>query len=197
MVSQPLDLGFTNWVSYPASPSDVGAADFNRIQNDLTWLASPPSASLHYTGTAIYASSFTYSTLQWNNAIWANTTGMVSVAMNLTHPTDRIAFPYPGKYRCQLTMRTQFSNTSGLAQAQLIYTDTSGDQVADGAEKDCNSTFPRWLKCEYDIVIDASHIANGASIRGQFVQNSGGDATVTTSPLGAYPRLTVTWIGNS
>jgi hypothetical protein len=184
-------------VDYPSSPSDVAAADVNRLQNDVTWLANQPSASLHYTNTAIYASGLTFSTLQWNNAIWANTTGMVSVAMNLTHPTDRIAFPFPGKYRCRLSMRTQYSNTSGLAQAQLIYTDTSGDQVADGAEKDCNATFARWLKCEYDILIDAGHIANGASIRAQFVQNSGGDATVTTSPLGAYPRLTVTHIGKS
>ncbi len=197
MVSAPLDLGFTTWVGYPAVPNTPGAADLNRIQGDLSWLATPPSASLHYTGTAIYANSFAYSTLQWNNIIWANTTGMVNAATNLTHPTDRITFVYPGKYRCRLSMRTQYNATSGLAQAQLIYTDSSGDQVADGAEKDCHATNPRWLKCEYDIVIDAGHIANGASIRAQYVQSSGGDATVTTSSLGAFPRLTVTWIGNS
>lgn len=197
MVSQPLDLGFTTFVGYPGSPSSPGAADINRVQNDLTWLANPPSASLTNTNPAVVASSFSNTTLNWNNAIWANTPGMVATSMNLTHPTDRISFPYIGKYRCVLRIRTQYNNTAGLAQAFLIYTDTGGDNTCDGDEKDCNATNPRWLRCEYDIVVDASHLANGACMRAQFVQSSGGVATITTDALGANPRLTVTWIGNS
>lgn len=197
MVSTPLDLGFTTFVGYPAIPNTPGAADINRWQNDIVWLANPPSASLHYTNTAIIDSSFAYAPLLWNNIVEQNTTGMIAASTTLTHPTDRILFKYPGKYRCTLRMRTQYNLTSGLAQAQLIYTDSGGDEVLDGAEADCHATNPRWLKCEFDAEISAGDITNGASIRAQYVQDSGSVATVQTSPLSAYPRLTVTWIGNN
>lgn len=197
MVSAPLDLGFTTFVDYPATPNTPGAADIGRIQGDISWLASPPSASLSFTTAPGFPSGLAFFTLQWNNIIENNTAGMIATATNLTHYTDRITFPYPGKYKARLTLRTQYSASSGIAQAQIIYTDTGGDQVADGDEADCNTAGPRWLKCEYDFHVDAGHIANGACVRAQYVQNSGVDATVTSSTLGAYPRLTVTWIGNS
>ncbi len=42
-----LSLAFTDWVNHPGTPSTPGAADFNRIQDDIRFLAAPPTASAY------------------------------------------------------------------------------------------------------------------------------------------------------
>ncbi len=42
-----LSLAFTTWVNHPGTPSTPGAADLNRIQDALRFLAAPPAVSAH------------------------------------------------------------------------------------------------------------------------------------------------------
>lgn len=193
--AKPFDGNFTTW----AHAQTPGEADLNRIQNDLLFMSSPPFMMLNRSGTAVYGSTLVPVDLMWDTIVETNsnpTSEMVASGL-----TNKIICPYVGDWEIKAKVRSQFNNTAGSVQIFLYKTYTSGhaDVLLDEDESPCTAIGAVHLRINCDTQIVQSDLALGAGFKIQYVQNSGGNATVTTDSTiyNAWPRFSARWVGTS
>jgi hypothetical protein len=187
----PLDTSWPTWVEYPGSPSSFGSSDFNKVQAAIGNLARQPSAKLSRTDAPAVTTSFTPGLVHWNRLVWQTDTAMVSSSISGTTYVDGINIPYAGLWEVGCTIRNQFNNNTGMAQ-MFLNLHTSSDNVdllIDADTAQCNVNYPSFLRCRQLIMVAASTVAKSPQLQAQYVQNSGGDATLTNNILAAYPTL--------
>lgn len=187
----PLDTSWPTWVEYPGTPSTFGSSDFNKVQAAIGNLARTPSARLSRTDAPEVNSSLTPGLVHWNRLVWKTDDGMVSNSISGTFYVDGITLPYAGLWEVGATVRNQFNNSVGMAQIQLnLHTASDNvDLLVDADTVPCSASYPSFLRCRQMIVVTAATVAKTAQVQLQYVQNSGGGATLTNNILAAYPSL--------